>query len=475
MIDVFPFSGYSVAVLGLGASGLSTARALMSSGAEVWAWDDDEKARKYASKFKIPLINLYEKDFSETTTLVVSPGIPITKPQPHPIVSLALEARCEIIGDAELLARTQRDAAYIGITGTNGKSTTTALVGHIMQTCGREAEVGGNLGIPCLELESLGSEGTYILEMSSYQLDLTYSITFDIGVLLNISPDHLERHGGMEGYIKAKRQLFHRQTRPRTAVISVDDENCKRIFEELLIADEQNVIPISGYKPVSGGVFAKNGILYDDTEGSNTMVTPLTGITALPGEHNYQNAAASYAACKMAGVHPSVIQACMQSYPGLAHRQEAADLIDGIAFVNDSKATNPDAAARALACYRNIYWILGGRPKSDDLGSCLKYIDRVRHVFLIGEGASQFAPVLEGKTKLTISGKLEEAVISAFNMAKSDSFENPVILLSPACASYDQFSNFEERGDKFKLIAEGIIGEHLDPFENADIFSSVEN
>ena len=468
MIDVFPFMGFTIAVFGLGRSGLSTARALVASGADVWAWDDDETARQRGLEHNIPIVDLYKVDFSKTTTLVVSPGIPIDAPTPHPLVLRAREVDCEVIGDAELLVRAQRDAAYIGITGTNGKSTTTALIGHIMQTCGREAEVGGNIGTPCLDLEPLGTEGTYVLEMSSYQLDLTVSITFDVGILLNISQDHLERHGGINGYIKAKEQIFHRQTQPRTAIISVDDKYCKKIFQKLSAVNEQHIVPISGCKKVPGGIFVLDGLLIDDTEGDQKEIINLLEVAALPGIHNHQNAAAAFAACKAAGVHPSVIQACIRSYPGLAHRQELAAVIDGVVFVNDSKATNPDAAARALACYRNIYWIVGGRPKDNRLEPCFEYLQNVCHVFLVGEAAKDFAITLQGKKGLTISKTISTAVIDAFDLAKKGKKKGTVVLLSPACSSFDQFNNFEERGDYFKEIIDTLNGKHSDPFDDLD-------
>ena len=243
MIDVFPFDGLPTPVLGLGRSGLAAAKALYRGGAEVWAWDDNEASRARAAEEEgIEIVDLSKIDWREATSLILSPGIPHTFPKPHPIVRMAREAGCEIIGDVELLGRTQRDASYVGITGTNGKSTTTALIGHIFQTSGREAEIGGNLGMPACALEPLGPEGTYILEMSSYQLELTFSITFDVGVLLNLSADHLERHGGMDGYIAAKRQIFHRQTKPRTAVIGVDDDFCRQIYTELYETDDQLVV-----------------------------------------------------------------------------------------------------------------------------------------------------------------------------------------------------------------------------------------
>jgi len=473
MIDVFPFVGLPVAVFGLGRSGLATAKALDASDVEVWAWDDDVDARARAAEEGIPLVDLYTCDLKETTTLVLSPGIPLDHPKPHRIVELARAAGCEIISDIEMLVRAQRDAAYVGITGTNGKSTTTALVGHIFQTSGREAEIGGNLGIPALSLHPLEHEGTYILEMSSYQLQLTFSITFDVGVLLNISADHLDRHGGMDGYIAAKRLIFHRQTKPRTAVIGVDDDHCRAIYEELKEADDQTVIGISGRERVHGGVYAIDGVLYDDMEGQEIPAINLASNPSLAGEHNGQNAAAAYAAAKATGIQPAAIAACIQSFPGLVHRQEPVGVIDGVGYVNDSKATNGEAAARALVCYDDIYWIVGGRPKDGGLAACAPHFDRIRHAFLIGEAALGFSQELDGKVAFTISGDLETALTQAHDLAAANG-AGSVVLLSPAAASWDQFSDFEARGDAFKALVEALPGQHLDPFEEPGIFPGSE-
>jgi len=473
MIDVFPFAHYLVAVFGLGRSGLSSATALMKSGAEVAAWDDDEDARANAAEADIPLVDLYKCDWKEHTTLVLSPGIPLHHPEPHKIVQLAEAANVEAICDIELLARAQREAAYIGITGTNGKSTTTALIGHIMQVAGREVEIGGNLGVPALELEPLGTDGTYVLEMSSYQLELTKSITFDIAVLLNISPDHLDRHGGMDGYIQAKKSILHRQTKPRTAIIGVDDEISRAIHEELVAADEQVVIGISGCERVHGGIYAINGILVDDTEGQETPVMDLKGNPCLFGQHNWQNAAAAYAAAKSAGVQPHAVMACINSYPGLVHRQEPIGMIDGVGYVNDSKATNAEAAARALACYDAVYWIAGGRPKDGGLKAADAYLGNVRHAFLIGEASMELSKFLDGRVPMTLSGDLKAAVAEAAKMAKKDAANGgpaPVVLLSPAAASFDQFDNFEARGDLFRDLVEALPGKQVDPSEEPGVF-----
>lgn len=474
MIDVFPFAHYPVAIFGLGRSGLSAAIALKNSKADVEAWDDDPRARLDAKNEGLQLVDLYKSNWKDHSTLVLSPGIPLHYPKPHKIVQLAKANNVEVIGEIELLARTQREAAFIGVTGTNGKSTTTALIGHIMQMAGREVEIGGNLGVPSLELEPIGNDGTYILEMSSFQLDLTKSITFDVAVLLNISPDHLERHGSMEGYVQSKRSIFHRQTKPRTAIVGTDDDICRTIYEDLIAADEQTVIGISGYKKVSGGVYVINGILIDDTEGLEVSVMELRGNPCLAGQHNWQNTAAAYASAKSAGIQSNIIMACINSYPGLVHRQEPVAIVDGVGYVNDSKATNGEAAAKALACYDAIYWIVGGRPKDSGLDATKKYLSNVRHAFLIGEASMEFSKFLDGSVPITLSGDLKTAVSMASKMAKKEALTEtvfPVVLLSPAAASFDQFDNFEIRGDLFRDLVDALPGKQTDPFEKPWFFS----
>jgi UDP-N-acetylmuramoylalanine--D-glutamate ligase len=458
VIDLSFFSGLPVAVLGLGKSGLSAARALHTAGAEVWAWDDNEDARAKARAKDIPLVDLHTCNWSELTTLVISPGIPHNHPKPHPVAALARKHNAEVICDIELLGRAQHNAQYLGITGTNGKSTTTALIGHIFQLAGREVAIGGNLGIPVLDLDALYEGGTYVLEMSSYQLELTLSITFDIAILLNISPDHLERHGGLDGYIAAKRQIFHRQTKPRTAVIGVDDEICRKIYETLRAADEQVVIPVSGAAKCPGGVYVRDGILHDDSDGQDLAIMDLREVPSLPGAHNWQNAAAAYAACKTAGIEPPVIVACLRSFPGLAHRQELVAIIDGISYVNDSKATNADAAAKALSCYDPIYWIAGGQAKEGGIKGLEVFFPRIAHTFLIGEAEASFSAFLDGRVAVSRCGTLDKAVPTARELAVAEGRSSAVVLLSPACASFDQFANFEARGTAFRKLVEALPG-----------------
>lgn len=456
MITVLPFAGHPVAVFGLGRSGLAAAQSLVQSEAEVSAWDDSAESRARARDAGIPLVDLYRCDWRRQRSLVLSPGIPLHHPAPHPVVLKARAAGCEVIGDIELLGRAMRECTFVGITGTNGKSTTTALIGHILRLAGRPIQVGGNIGVPVLALDPLESGGAYVLEMSSYQLELTLSIAFDVAVLLNISTDHLDRHGDMNGYIAAKRTIFHRQKDSKTAVVGVDDAASRDIFESLKRSGAQRVIPISSAGRVPGGVYADGGILYDDTEGKAARVMDLRDVATLPGVHNWQNAAAAYAATRAAGVEPRVIAASTESFPGLAHRQERIGTVDGVVFVNDSKATNGDAAAKALACYRDVFWIAGGRAKADGLTAVEPYFDRIRHVFLIGEAAPEFARTLEGRVPYTLSGDLKAAVHAAHAMARTARGDKPLVLLSPACASFDQFKNFEVRGEAFRALVKAL-------------------
>ncbi len=451
MIEVFPFAGQPVAVFGLGRSGVSAAKALAAGGAEVWAWDDSEDQRAKASAGGAPLVDLYACDWSELSTLVLSPGVPLTHPAPHPVVDLAHAANCEVIGDVELLARTIRNTRYTAVTGTNGKSTTTALIGHMLSFSDQDVEVGGNLGVPVLDLEALEA-GSYVIEMSSYQIDLTVSLTWDVAVLLNITPDHIDRHGDFDHYAAVKKRIFHRQTSPRTAVVCVDDQPCREIYEDLVATGDQRVIPVAVGRSVAGGVYVIDGTLYDDTDGGAVALIDLTDIDSLPGVHNWQNAAAAFAAARANKVDAVAASACLRGFPGLAHRMEPVAEIDGVAFVNDSKATNAASAARALACYETIYWIAGGRPKAGGIAELASYFPRIKHAFLIGEAAADFARSLGDDVAHSQCGDLEAAVEQAAAMAQGR--EGAVVLLSPACASFDQFADFEARGDAFRRLVE---------------------
>ena len=459
MINIASVSAKKIAVFGLGRSGLSSAHALIQSGATVITWDDNEKSRQQAESAGIDLVDLSKADWTTIDALVLSPGIPLTHPQPHPVAKLAGDAGVEIIGDIELLARSNMAARCVGITGTNGKSTSTALIGHLVNSAGGKAEVGGNLGIPVLDLDVLTRDDCYVLEMSSYQLDLTRSLVFDVAVLLNISADHLDRHGDMDGYIAAKKRIFTRSGAAQTAIVGVDDEHCRRLYEELKENANTTLVAISAQSVVPGGIYVQAGILYDDTGESDAQaILDLAQVPTLPGVHNAQNAAAAYGVAKTLGLQRQDIVSAMRSFPGLAHRQELLAVIDGVAYVNDSKATNAEAAARALACYGDIYWIAGGRSKEGGIQAAKPYLDRVRHAYLIGEAANDFARTLQQRVPATVSHELSNAVGEARQCALAETGDGAVVLLSPACASFDQFDNFEARGECFRDLVDALPG-----------------
>ena len=458
MIEVATFQGEKVAVMGLARSGLAAAQALQQGGAEVMAWDDAAAKRDAAAAAGVPIVDLGTADFTGVTVLVLSPGIPHTYPKPNPVAARARAAGARIIGDIELLARSRPQARYVGITGTNGKSTTTALIGHIVAQAGRPVATGGNLGTPALSLASLGSDGIYVLEMSSYQLELTESLTFDVAALLNITPDHLDRHGGMDGYVAAKRRIFERQKNPQAAIVGIDDELSRAMANALARAGAQRVVPISAETRARGGVYAEGGWLVDDIEGRARRVLELRRAARLLGTHNWQNAAAAYAATRALGIDAATIVAGIVSFAGLAHRQELVATIDGVAYVNDSKATNADATAKALACYDAIYWIAGGVPKEGGITSLTPLFPRIRHAFLIGKATEEFAATLEGQVPLSRCGELGRALAAARETALAQRKPGAVVLLSPACASFDQFANFEERGDTFRRLVQALPG-----------------
>lgn len=465
MIDLSQFSGKPVAVMGLGVSGLAAARALAAGGAEIRAWDDGEAGRDAAEQAGLALCDLSRTDcWAGVETLVLSPGIPHTHPAPHISALRARDAGAEIIGDIELLIRSGSPAHTVAITGTNGKSTTTALIGHILAQAGRKVAIGGNLGAPAADFEPLGEDGAYILEMSSYQLELTPSLACDIAVLINVSPDHLDRHGGMAGYIAAKRRIFDGQRQGATAVVGVDDDESRRIHDELAAgsgATGVRVVGISGGTRVPGGVYVIDDVLYDDTGGHNEAIMELGGVETLPGVHNAQNAAAAYAAARAIYLKSKTITDGIRSYPGLPHRQQLVDKIDGIKYINDSKATNAEAAARALACYDEVYWIAGGRAKEGGLSVLTPYLPHIRHAFLIGEAAEWMAAELRDRVDITISGDLENAVRDANGTALREGRSGAVVLLSPACASFDQFRDFEARGIEFQSLVAALPGGSL--------------
>ena len=452
MIDLGFMRDKEVAVLGLGRTGFAAALALLAGGARVAAWDDGAATRSKAAAAGIPLVRPSSRDWKMASPLILSPGIPHSHPQPHPAVAAARQRGVPVIGDVELFAQAVAGTPTVGITGTNGKSTTTALIGHIFSQAGREVGIGGNLGRAVLDLDPLGAGGTYVIELSSFQLELIVSAAYDVAILINISPDHLDRHGDMAGYIAAKARIFANQTPRMAAVVGVDDVPSRRLHRDLARQGGRRLIPISARRAVAGGVYVRDGMLHDDLNGKARPVLDLGEAPALPGVHNHQNAAAAYAATRASGLRPEVIARGIRSYPGLPHRQEQVAVIDGVRYVNDSKATNPDAALRALACYRDIYWIAGGRAKDAALRLSPGLVRRVRKVFLIGEAAAAFAQALDGVVPVVRSGTLDAALAAARVAAHTDGRPSPVVLLSPACASYDQFRNFEHRGDTFREL-----------------------
>ncbi len=449
MITLKEYSGKKIGVFGLGKAGEATVDALLASGAQVYAWDDSEASRKRLGDKLGNKITLQAPDawpWKDMEALVLSPGVPLTHPKPHAAVELAKQHKKPVIGDIELLWRACPDARYVAITGTNGKSTTTTLIGHILGTCGVKAETGGNLGTPALSLAPLGKDGVYVLETSSYQLDLIERVRFGVAVWLNITADHIDRHGSIDGYILAKLRVFAHQQPSDTAVIAVDDEYSHAAAEALMRARKQKVICVSAKSPLPKGISAEDGVLHDEAAKFTFDLKPIATLT---GRHNWQNAAAAYAASKALGLAPDAICKAMQSFAGLRHRLQLVTTIKGVRFINDSKATNADATSNALAPYDTIYWIAGGKPKEGGIAPLAQYFPKIAHAFLIGEAADEFAKTLQGKVSATQCGTLKAAVEKAAAMAFSEGKKDAVVLLSPACASFDQWKNFEERGDAF--------------------------
>ena len=450
MIVVREFAGRSVAVLGLGQSGMSAVRALAAGGADVRVWDDDARVRHAARAAGLAITDLVRSEWSEVDALIASPGIALNFPEPHAAVGGARAAKVPVIGDVELFARAQPKARIAGITGTNGKSTTTALLGHVLGAAGHRTEVGANLGTPILDLAPVEGKGIYILELSSYQLDLAPSIACEVAVLLNLSADHLDRHNGMAGYAESKKRIFAGQREGDTAIVGIDDSRCREIFDELRGVPGRRVVPVSVGNEVEDGIAAIDGVIYDRTAGGGGAVADLREARSLRGPHNMQNAACAYAAARALGLSVVEAAAALVEFPGLDHRMQEVASIGGVRFINDSKATNPEAAARALATHQNIYWIVGGRAKEGaGLDPLAPFFPRVRGAFVIGESAAQLAQELDGRVPITLADDLYAAVDLAYQAAIAAGGQDAVVLLSPACASFDQWPNFEARGGAF--------------------------
>ena len=454
MIVSHAFAGKKVAVFGLARTGLSAIASLTVGGADVIAWDDNSAARDLGGQAGAQIVPWREWAWTNIAALVLSPGVPLTHPKPHEVVSHAQRAGVPVIGDVELFAReTRPDAAkkgrapVIAITGTNGKSTTTALIGHILAANGFDAQVGGNIGKAVLDLNSPTARTIYVIEMSTFQIDLAPGLAPDIGILSNLSADHIDRHGSMENYAAIKARLMKAVPKDGQTIIGVDDEYSSAIFTSLA---GTNATPVSVGKVLGRGIFAVDGVLYDAQNGAAMKVMSLDEAPNLPGAHNWQNAALAYAATKPFVKDPRAIAEAIASFPGLAHRMEAVGALGKTRFVNDSKATNADAAAKALAVYPDIFWIAGGKAKDGGIEPLAPFFDRIRRAYLIGDAAPAFARTLDGKAPYVMAGTLERAVELAATDAETSSVPAPVVLLSPACASYDQFKDFEQRGDVFR-------------------------
>ena len=455
MIEATTFKDRRVALFGLGGSGLATARALAAGGARLTVFDDNPKSVEAAAAEGLPAGDLHELDWSGVDALVLSPGVPLTHPKPHWAAELAREANVPIIGDIEIFVR-ERDAKtprapFVAITGTNGKSTTTALIAHCLRHTGRDTQLGGNIGVAVLTLDPPTPDRFYVVECSSYQIDLAPSLAPSVGILLNLTPDHLDRHGTMENYAAIKARLLEDAG---TAVIGVDDEYCAGIAD--WHESEGNVVVrISKETVLPDGISYEDGRLRVRQDGQVEAEYDLTGIGSLRGRHNGQNAAAAVGALRSFGLSQAEIQAGLESFPGLVHRMEEVGRVGPVLFVNDSKATNADAAAPALGSFERIHWIAGGLPKDGGIASLEPLFPRIAKAYLIGEAAPAFAATLGERIPYEISDTMDVAVENAARDAARSGGEE-VVLLSPACASFDQFRNFEVRGEHFRSLVEAL-------------------
>lgn len=469
MTPVTCFKGTRVALFGLGGSGLATARALQAGGADVAAWDDSQASRDKAAAQSIPVVDLMGADWSGFHSLILAPGVPLTHPVPHWTVVKAKAAGIEVIGDIELFFRERATiapaAAVVCITGTNGKSTTTALIAHVLRSAGRDVQMGGNIGTAVLALEPPAEGRIHVIECSSYQIDLAPSMEPTVGIQMNLTPDHLDRHGTFEAYGAIKERLV---ASADVAVIGVDDEASKQMARRRA-ASGRKLVKISGEQPLDDGVFAgvtaNAGTLetriVQVLDGKPRIVANISGIGSLRGSHNAQNAAAAFAACFALGLSADEIAAGFRSYPGLAHRMEEIGRIGRVVFINDSKATNADSTEKALTSFRDIFWILGGKAKDGGIESLRRYFPNIAKAYLIGAASDLFAATFDDDGRVTYerSGTLDMAVAAATRDALAKAGEGEIaVLLSPACASFDQYPNFEVRGEAFRALVAALPG-----------------
>jgi UDP-N-acetylmuramoylalanine--D-glutamate ligase len=462
MFPVTTFKGQRVAVFGLARTGLAAALALQAGGAEVLAWDDGQAGRDAAINAGLTPVDLSTMSFDGLAGLVMSPGVPIYGPKAHWSIAKAAAASVPVIGDVELLAREinaipeAARPAIVAITGTNGKSTTTALIAHILSANGHDVRMGGNIGTGVLALDPPRRGAIYVLELSSYQLDLISSLRANAAVHLNLTPDHLERHGDMARYAAAKRAIFNNQQASDWAIVGVDDDWGMALCTRLNAANGRVVVPISSGQALGKGVCALGSMLWDNLDGRSYMAADLSLARALPGSHNAQNAAAAYAAARAMGVSSEGITKALMSFPGLEHRLQEIAQVGAIRFFNDSKATNADAAAQALGAFPSLRWIVGGQAKSDGIDALAPLFPNVVKAYLVGEASDAFAQTLADKVAYEKCGTIDVAVAHAFADAKASAREETIVL-SPACASFDQFPDFEARGRYFTACVKGII------------------
>ena len=462
MISITSFAGKSVAVFGLGASGNATVAALIAGGATVAAWDDSEGGRTTAAQAGVPLVDLNTADWSQFSALILTPGVPLTHPQPHWTVVKARRAGIEIIGDVELFSRerasTCPDAPFIAITGTNGKSTTTALIAHILKSAGLDVQMGGNIGRAILTLEPPAQSRYHVIELSSFQIDLTPSLKPSVGVLLNITPDHIDRHGTIENYAAIKERLVASSD---VAVIGMDDDICSSIAQRL---EEAGKIVRRVRTGLPGNhEFGMQGdtVCFDARPHGRMAVVSLGGIASLRGRHNAQNAVTAFAAT-WDHVRPDAYPKGYATFPGLAHRMEEIGRVGKVLFINDSKATNADSTEKAMTSWSSdIYWIVGGKAKDGGIEALAPYFARVAKAYLIGEATDAFAAQLGTAVAFERCGTLDAALSAAARDAAANTSAEPVVLLSPACASYDQYKNFEQRGDHFRRLVSALPGIEL--------------
>jgi UDP-N-acetylmuramoylalanine--D-glutamate ligase len=459
MTPITCFKDKNLALFGLGGSGLATAHALIAGGASVTCWDDGEASRDKATAEGITVADLKEADWTAFAALVLSPGVPLTHPEPHWSAALAKKAGVEVIGDIELFFRERRaiapGAPCVAITGTNGKSTTTALIAHLLTVAGRDVQLGGNIGTAALLLEPPSLERVHVLELSSFQIDLAPTLDPSIGIMLNLTADHLDRHGTMKQYASIKERLVAGSS---FAVVSVDDDYASAIASRSEAAGRPTIrISVDGV--LKRGVYAENGRIFFSRGSDPRLVADLGGIGSLRGMHNAQNACAAVSAALLMGVDAATIVEGLETYPGLPHRMEQVGRVGRVLFINDSKATNADSAEKALSAFdRSIFWIVGGKPKDGGIDMLEPYFERVSRAYLIGEASDAFAKTLEGKVPFQRCETLQRATEAAQIDAALHIGDDPVVLLSPASASYDQFKNFEERGDKFRALVQALAG-----------------